>query len=285
MAETASNLDHRPASAASASSAPQTMPDSPSPLPLPRITIRFCTQCKWMLRASYFAQELLSTFSTSLGEVALQPATGGIFVIEIHYTDPTSTASQPDSNPTVQHRLLWDRKRDGGFPETKELKRRVRDAIEPGRNLGHVDRDYPRQQQPEKNEGKEEPGPAQKDPMPEAKHQQAQPVGPRWPQLNASGSFQPATQGQQTEVDPQPEPSVNTETHTSAQRTPRDLGPYPRQQLTDSEGPVYDPRLPGGGIMPVVPPVALNSKFIIRDSSSQVPPRPQQTREECEDCQ
>ncbi len=38
--------------------------------------------------------------------------------------------------------MLWDRKVDGGFPETKELKRRVRDAIDPGRDLGHVDRDY-----------------------------------------------------------------------------------------------------------------------------------------------
>jgi hypothetical protein len=40
--------------------------------------------------------------------------------------------------------VLWDRKVDGGFPETKELKRRVRDVIEPGRNLGHVDRDHPK---------------------------------------------------------------------------------------------------------------------------------------------
>lgn len=39
-------------------------------------------------------------------------------------------------------KVLWDRKVDGGFPETKELKRRVRDVIEPGRNLGHVDRDH-----------------------------------------------------------------------------------------------------------------------------------------------
>ncbi|KAH6653848.1 Rdx family-domain-containing protein, partial [Truncatella angustata] len=90
----------------------------------PRVAIRFCTQCKWMLRAAYYAQELLSTFSTSLGEVALQPSTGGTFVA------------------TIQTRTLWDRKTDGGFPETKELKRRVRDVIEPGRNLGHVDRDH-----------------------------------------------------------------------------------------------------------------------------------------------
>lgn len=32
---------------------------------------------------------------------------------------------------------LWDRKEDGGFPEVKELKRRVRDVVSPDRNLGH----------------------------------------------------------------------------------------------------------------------------------------------------
>lgn len=40
--------------------------------------------------------------------------------------------------------MLWNRKTDEGFPETKELKRRVRDVIEPGRDLGHVDRDHRR---------------------------------------------------------------------------------------------------------------------------------------------
>jgi hypothetical protein len=35
--------------------------------------------------------------------------------------------------------MLWDRKRDGGFPEAKILKQRVRNAIEPGKNLGHSD--------------------------------------------------------------------------------------------------------------------------------------------------
>ena len=42
----------------------------------------------------------------------------------------------------IQSKTIWDRKTDGGFPETKELKRRVRDVIQPERNLGHVDRDY-----------------------------------------------------------------------------------------------------------------------------------------------
>ncbi len=35
--------------------------------------------------------------------------------------------------------LLWDRKAEGGFPETKILKQRVRNCIEPGRDLGHSD--------------------------------------------------------------------------------------------------------------------------------------------------
>ncbi|ROW13037.1 hypothetical protein VPNG_06009 [Cytospora leucostoma] len=111
---------------------------SGAPFPLPRVTIKFCTQCKWMLRAAYFAQELLSTFSTALGEVALQPSTGGTFVVEIFHcpADP----SNPGAGAGAQSRVLWDRKAEGGFPETKELKRRVRDVIEPGRDLGHVDR-------------------------------------------------------------------------------------------------------------------------------------------------
>ncbi|KAH7350029.1 selT/selW/selH seleno protein domain-containing protein [Plectosphaerella cucumerina] len=109
-----------------------TTPTTP-PQPLPRIAIQFCTQCKWMLRAAYFAQELLSTFSTSLGEVALIPATGGIFTVTI--TTPSTTSST-----STETKLLWDRKTGGGFPETKELKRRVRDVIDPGRDLGHVDR-------------------------------------------------------------------------------------------------------------------------------------------------
>ncbi|KFA68755.1 hypothetical protein S40285_01222 [Stachybotrys chlorohalonatus IBT 40285] len=102
----------------------------------PRVTIQFCTQCRWMLRAAYFAQELLSTFSLSLGEVALQPSTGGTFVVTIYHRQQTA------GDTGIASTVLWDRKVDGGFPETKELKRRVRDVIEPGRDLGHVDRQH-----------------------------------------------------------------------------------------------------------------------------------------------
>lgn len=69
---------------------------------------------------SQFAQELLSTFSTDLGEVALQPATGGVFNIEIFYTTAPNSTTQAErgtvTSVTVQSQVLWDRKTEGGFP-------------------------------------------------------------------------------------------------------------------------------------------------------------------------
>lgn len=68
------------------------------------------------------ASELLQTFASELDEVALRPGTGGVFTIE------------------AGGQTVWDRRTDGGFPEITELKRRVRDAVAPERDLGHVDR-------------------------------------------------------------------------------------------------------------------------------------------------
>ncbi|KAF1966953.1 hypothetical protein BU23DRAFT_375545, partial [Bimuria novae-zelandiae CBS 107.79] len=106
---------------------------------LPRVAITYCTQCRWMLRAAYFGQELLSTFGTQIGEVALIPATGGIFTVNL--VSPHQNKSQEDGQSHIETVLLWDRKTEGGFPETKVLKQRVRDHIDPGRNLGHSDRE------------------------------------------------------------------------------------------------------------------------------------------------
>lgn len=92
-----------------------------APRPAPRITITYCSMCQWMLRAAWLGQELLSTFGQDLGEVALIPRTGGIF--QIHYDGE----------------LIWDRKTEGGFPDSKILKQRVRDRLDPDRSLGHVD--------------------------------------------------------------------------------------------------------------------------------------------------
>lgn len=89
---------------------------------LPKISITYCTQCNWLLRAAWMAQELLSTFSSEIGGVTLVPGTGGTFEIR------------------ADGALLWDRKRDGGFPDVKTLKQMVRDLIDPERDLGHIDR-------------------------------------------------------------------------------------------------------------------------------------------------
>jgi selenoprotein W-related protein len=87
----------------------------------PRVVITYCTQCRWLLRAQWYAGELLTTFDQVLGEVALAPDTGGVFRID------------------VDGESVWNRKRDGGFPEITELKRRVRDLVAPEMSLGHSD--------------------------------------------------------------------------------------------------------------------------------------------------
>ncbi len=93
-----------------------------------RVVITYCTQCNWLLRAAWMAQELLQTFPEELDEVALRPATGGVFRIDAGAV------------------RIWNRKRDGGFPDVGELKRRVRDAVCPQRSLGHLDRAQERPQ-------------------------------------------------------------------------------------------------------------------------------------------
>ena len=87
-----------------------------TPKPLPRIAITYCSMCNWLLRSAWMAQELLQTFGQDLGEVVLIPRTGGIF--QIHYDGE----------------LIWDRTVDGGFPDVKQLKQRVRDRLDPARD-------------------------------------------------------------------------------------------------------------------------------------------------------
>jgi selenoprotein W-related protein len=86
------------------------------------ITIEYCRQCRWLMRAAWMQQELLTTFAEELGGVTLVPGTGGVF--EVRAGDAT----------------LWSRKDRGRFPEITELKQIVRDAVAPGKSLGHSDR-------------------------------------------------------------------------------------------------------------------------------------------------
>ncbi|PIW26961.1 MAG: selenoprotein [Rhodospirillales bacterium CG15_BIG_FIL_POST_REV_8_21_14_020_66_15] len=91
-------------------------------MPEPTVSITYCTRCRWLLRASWMAQELLTTFEDDLAGVTLVPDdVGGRFIVRVGET------------------VVWDRKRDGGFPDIKVLKQRVRDLAAPDRNLGHSD--------------------------------------------------------------------------------------------------------------------------------------------------
>jgi selenoprotein W-related protein len=89
----------------------------------PRVEIHYCPRCRWLLRAAWMAQELLTTFAEELGEVALVPSPeAGRFRV------------------LVEGEEIFDRKQAGRFPESKELKQLVRDRVAPERDLGHSDR-------------------------------------------------------------------------------------------------------------------------------------------------
>jgi len=89
----------------------------------PSVEIEYCPGCRWLLRAGWTAQELLTTFEAELGAVTLRPSeASGTFRV------------------TLNGEIVWDRKGEGGFPELKILKQRIRDRIHPTRDLGHSDR-------------------------------------------------------------------------------------------------------------------------------------------------
>ena len=90
----------------------------------PRIEIHYCPRCRWLMRAAWMAQELLTTFSEELGEVALIPSPeAGLFRVILD-----------------GEQLIFDRREQGRFPDAKELKQLIRDLVAPDRDLGHSDR-------------------------------------------------------------------------------------------------------------------------------------------------
>jgi len=85
----------------------------------PRVEIHYCTQCRFLLRAAWLAQELLSTFEQELGEVALVPGSGGIFEVTL---DGETVATNRETKR---------------MPDAVEVKRLLRDRIAPERQIGH----------------------------------------------------------------------------------------------------------------------------------------------------
>lgn len=88
----------------------------------PRVEIVYCTKCRWLLRAAWIAQELLTTFEQDLGEVALVPGHGGVFDVRL------------------AGEVIFSRRAEQRFPESKELKQIIRDKVVPHKLLGHSDR-------------------------------------------------------------------------------------------------------------------------------------------------
>lgn len=86
-----------------------------------RVEILFCMQCRWFLRAGWYAQELFSTFGTDVTDIHLRSGSGGVFEVRVNDT------------------LVWSRAEQGRFPEAKELKQAVRDVAFPDMSLGHAD--------------------------------------------------------------------------------------------------------------------------------------------------
>lgn len=107
---------------------------------LPQIKISYCVKCKWTLRAVWYQQEILQTYVDNpkfpeyhIPEISLIPSlTPGTFKIEV-FTDIPQLLGEQDPI------LIWERKRDGGFPDSKILKQKIRDLLFPGANLGHLD--------------------------------------------------------------------------------------------------------------------------------------------------
>jgi selenoprotein W-related protein len=84
-----------------------------------RVEITYCTRCKFLLRAAWLAQELLTTFESELDEVALRPGSGGIFEVRLNGEILASNA-------------------DGAaMPDPAQVKRLLRDRVAPGRQIGH----------------------------------------------------------------------------------------------------------------------------------------------------
>ncbi|CAE6529220.1 unnamed protein product [Rhizoctonia solani] len=109
----------------------------------PGIVVEFCdlpmvcsvpsdNRIERLHRATWTQTELFLTFPPpALSSITLVPLnsaeTGGRFRVWLLPTDGENS------------KLVWDRKTEGGFPELKVLKQRIRDIIQPGTSLGHSD--------------------------------------------------------------------------------------------------------------------------------------------------
>ncbi|GAC77293.1 signal recognition particle, subunit Srp19 [Moesziomyces antarcticus T-34] len=102
---------------------------SPLHLPTPLVTIEFGLRANWM------QQELLSTFAPSSDSAGI----GGVLLVPNARTEAAGRFRVYLINDAAQT-LIVDRKVNGGFPDVKMVKQKIRDAISPSRDLGHSDK-------------------------------------------------------------------------------------------------------------------------------------------------
>ncbi|GAA5830691.1 hypothetical protein JCM5353_004089 [Sporobolomyces roseus] len=131
------------------------------PSECPRVVIEFCDRCRWLHRATWTQTELFLTFppplppsdspqtpeSPQAGLKAITlvprnaPETGGrfrVWLMRDQGEDASGERKEEDKKRGWE--LVWDRKIEGGFPEMKGLKQRIRNLIAPKQDLGHSDK-------------------------------------------------------------------------------------------------------------------------------------------------
>lgn len=107
------------------------------------ISIEYCTGCRWLLRSTWITQELFTTFEKEMTSITLipnkplPPSKGGVFQMKLlnHKEEEEVEENQREPGDV----LLWDRKVQGGFPESKQIKQMIRNIIAPDKSLGHSD--------------------------------------------------------------------------------------------------------------------------------------------------
>lgn len=107
------------------------------PISYPLVSILYCVKCNWILRASWYQQELLQTF-TSKASTADESLINSIILRPSFI--PGTFQVLVKKSADADWVLVWDRIKDGGFPEAKALKQSIRNVLSPETKLGHSDK-------------------------------------------------------------------------------------------------------------------------------------------------
>ena len=135
-------------SSSSSSSSTSSSSSSSSTSDITNVTIKYCPGCGWLHRSQWYVTELMLTFHERRVSKGLKPLltcakviasdVGGTFIIEVDKV------------------VVWDRGVEGGFPDVKVVKQRIRDVVGEGVDLGHSDVGGVKKKREEEGEEEEE---------------------------------------------------------------------------------------------------------------------------------